>query len=183
MSVTVISLLSLFDSVFREVDAMSGGRGYLDTHTFISAYQGIHTRHHSVFDRFRSHAHITESNEFVRAIRYGSDELENYIFEEITGPVDDINLKVTFQRLGECKTYEEYLQHVVEEKLNADGKRFTLDDLNDLIIQDSVRNNVTNGRCKIFWWIDIAMREVETSHMDKYIASFGKRHTDSRFTL
>lgn len=58
------------------------------------------------------------------------------------------------------------------------GFKASLTEINERIIRDSMQNKLT--RCKLFWWIDIAMLKVASYRVDKYIAALGLPN-DSKF--
>jgi hypothetical protein len=160
--------------IFNEVD--SNKTGNLSLSEFSAAYQKVYLKWKQIESGKSSLDTIKPNHEFVRAIRYGSDELNRWIFEEYTSSssnaasaanADAVKLsKMVIPAPDATLSFEEQmaLAKVSESDVTVEG-------LNALIFEDSKRNAKYGS--KIFWWVDIAMTTVLPSKVEKYITHLG----------
>jgi hypothetical protein len=118
--------------------------------------------------------------EFISAIRYGQSIEGEAIFEMYLGTV--VNLPDgPLLIMNEKRSYalSSFLSDVADIQFEVSpGWTGTLADINELITRDALGNKAS--RCKLLWWIDIAMVKVAAHHVDKYVAALGLPN-DSKF--
>ena len=157
-------------AIFNEMD--TNNTGNLNLSEFNAAYQKVFLEWKNIESGRSSIGKTKPSQEFVRAIRYGSDENNQWLFEEYT--TSSLNVSTTKSALQKLVipmpnaslTFEEQMSKAV-----ASESDVTIEGLNSLIFEDS-KNNAANG-AKVFWWIDIAMTSVLPSKIEKYITHLG----------
>ncbi len=161
--------------VFRAVDTSASGT--LDLQEFICAYQKIYSG-----QPIDGKGANSSNEEFVRATRYGTDEIGTSIFTLYT--IETIGGTTT----GKCYNFP--IGKNNDKAANAGGKKGShlcaiheffehkalpfeggIEALNKMIFEDSKKNETTNSR--ILWWVDFAASHIERSTASKFVATFG----------
>ena len=137
---------------------------------FITGYQLLFAQNDKKSSSIKKTYSPQQTQECIYAVRYGQDELHDYLFEVYIG-----------YGAGGMVSFHEKLAY----SLTEPGKHttevvtdFNLFSLSDAMKDDSKRN--LTRRTHIYWWIDIAMEDVDACHVNKYIVSFGLPN-DARF--
>lgn len=167
--------------VFREVDSKTKTKGTLTLQDFIQCYQIIYYETinnpnfgtmsmYGIGSNDMDNKKQTAKEESLHAIRYGHDTPNNnFIFEVYSGNMDGGNMAITEKKVFNMEDVGKY----TIESIDVD-----LAHLNLLMATDSRSNETSNSQ--IYWWIDIAMEQVQSSSVEKYIINFGLPN-DGRF--
>ena len=151
--------------------------------SFVSAYQIIFTRTSEIFPITRSDSFKRRSQqptEAITATRYGIDSSGDLLFEVYIGSCVELleGPVVTFVE-KRCYDLSIYTGDISDQEYTIERNfKYSLTELNEKIIHDSMQNKLTRGN--IYWWIDIAMIKVASYRVDKYIAGLGLPN-DSKF--
>jgi hypothetical protein len=159
--------------VFRET-AKSGNLGMND---FIRAYQKIYT--HTSNQSTNSTKKTQHNTEFICATRYGV-----HVYEIFTGTNKSntiiFNQRKTYKNINFLDVLDETVRDDMDEYFDIKDINMTMSDINKLILNDSINNvNISEyseaayWQHKVYWWIDIAMKQVTTGNVEKYIPEFG----------
>lgn len=130
---------------------------------FIVAYQTIFNRMKKLDSTLGPNNNT--SIEIISALRYGVNEKGDFVFEIYSGSLDSVEHHIYKSANDENASSLGYF--ICESNKVA----YELLDFNKMILEDA-QNNLSLGT-KIYWWIDIAMSQIDPFAIDKYIAAFG----------